>query len=212
MTRARATTAAPRYFKPFHHQASGHIFADGALTFNNPVQIAYNESKLLWSDHLHPDILLSIGTGSVREPELQPEPTLEGESRSAWRYLHRLKVIVTHHTEHSMNSQKAWDNFYAKQLDGTRDLLDRDRELKYRRLNVDFMDQVPKLHEHEQLPLLQSEARSFCEKNQTLIRDTASQLVASLFYLRVEKCARVQPDFQCNGMSKILKRYYKLTR
>ncbi len=38
---------------------------DGALYYNNPIKIANNERKLLWSDvaESHPDIMLSIGTG-----------------------------------------------------------------------------------------------------------------------------------------------------
>jgi hypothetical protein len=211
LARARATSAAPRYFKPFHHQASGHIFADGALSFNNPVQIAHNESKLLWPHHPQPDILLSIGTGSVREPEIQAGPEPERESRSPLRYFHRLKVIVTHQTEQNMNTQKAWDNFYTKQVDNTPGLPEADTERKYRRVNVDFMDQVPKLHEYEQLLILLDEADRFCKENQPFIRGTASQLVASLFYLKFEGSTRNEPDFECKGMTQSILRFLKLT-
>jgi len=36
---------------------------DGAINYSNPVYVADTESKLLWPDHQHPDIVLSIGTG-----------------------------------------------------------------------------------------------------------------------------------------------------
>lgn len=64
----RATTAAPGYFKPFKKPETGQSFIDGAIYHNNPVYVAFEESKLLWPDvrHCLPDIVLSIGTGHNR--------------------------------------------------------------------------------------------------------------------------------------------------
>jgi hypothetical protein len=61
---ARATSAAPTYFKPFVNSRTKEAFLDGAVWHNNPVRIANYESKLLWPDaeECHPDILLSVGT------------------------------------------------------------------------------------------------------------------------------------------------------
>jgi hypothetical protein len=67
MHRARATSAAPRYFKPFHHKATEAVFVDGATNYNNPVKIAETERRLLWPDHPLPDIVLSLGTGIGKE-------------------------------------------------------------------------------------------------------------------------------------------------
>lgn len=65
---ASATTAAPNYFRKFQHRdSSGHFteYYDGALYFNNPVRIAFNERRFLWPDMADrpPDIVLSLGTG-----------------------------------------------------------------------------------------------------------------------------------------------------
>ncbi|KAI1132761.1 hypothetical protein F5Y10DRAFT_230731 [Nemania abortiva] len=64
----RATTAAPGYFKPFTKPETGQSFIDGAIYHNNPIYVAFEESKLLWPDvrHCLPDIVLSIGTGHNR--------------------------------------------------------------------------------------------------------------------------------------------------
>ena len=48
---------------------TGQRFVDGAVYHNNPVYVAFEESRLLWPDvrHCLPDIILSIGTGHNRE-------------------------------------------------------------------------------------------------------------------------------------------------
>jgi patatin-like phospholipase/acyl hydrolase len=62
--RARATSAAPTFFRPLVNGRTKEGYIDGAIFHNNPVRIANYESKLIWPDveELHPDILLSIGT------------------------------------------------------------------------------------------------------------------------------------------------------
>lgn len=68
---AAATSAAPPYFKSFTHSATDLTYLDGALYYNNPVKVIQRERKFLWPDvaDLHPDILLSIGTGQDNETE-----------------------------------------------------------------------------------------------------------------------------------------------
>jgi len=62
---AAATSAAPKYFKTYVHEATNRSYVDGALYYNNPASLAERERKLLWSDteDSEPDILLSIGCG-----------------------------------------------------------------------------------------------------------------------------------------------------
>jgi predicted acylesterase/phospholipase RssA len=62
---AAATSAAPSLFKQFINPRSGQSYVDGALYYNCPAQVAWNESKLLWPElgTRHPDLLLSLGTG-----------------------------------------------------------------------------------------------------------------------------------------------------
>lgn len=66
---AAATSAAPSFFKPFKHPRCDRTYMDGALYYNNPIKIANNERKLLWSDVAdnEPDLVLSIGTGQNLE-------------------------------------------------------------------------------------------------------------------------------------------------
>ena len=62
--RARATSAAPTYFKSFRSARNGRGYLDGALYHNNPVHVADLERRLIWpeTEDSTPDLLLSIGT------------------------------------------------------------------------------------------------------------------------------------------------------
>ncbi|KAL6812923.1 acyl transferase/acyl hydrolase/lysophospholipase [Trichoderma sp. SZMC 28013] len=65
---ARATSAAPPYFKPFTHQKTGCAYIDGAIHHHCPVFVADQERRLLWEDVQDslPDITLSIGSGITK--------------------------------------------------------------------------------------------------------------------------------------------------
>ena len=56
---ARATTAAPTYFKPFKRKK--HIWIDGGIYMNNPSLVAYRRARELWPNEKYE--IISIGTG-----------------------------------------------------------------------------------------------------------------------------------------------------
>lgn len=94
---ARATSAAPPFFKAFEHEASKQVYHDGAIYYNNPVKVAYNERKILWPDIAknEPDILLSIGTGQNLEKvteELGDDVTTVHQARDHQREIQRQKL------------------------------------------------------------------------------------------------------------------------
>ncbi|KAL8902691.1 MAG: hypothetical protein Q9207_004458 [Kuettlingeria erythrocarpa] len=78
---ASATSAAPKFFKPFTSATYPcKTYLDGALYHNNPASVANNERKSLWPDVAEntPDILLSLGTGKdgrLEELTVALEPT-----------------------------------------------------------------------------------------------------------------------------------------
>lgn len=61
---ARATTAAPGYFKPFENQDG--VFYDGGITSNNPTLQVLAEMQVLLS-HAPINCMVSIGTGIMPE-------------------------------------------------------------------------------------------------------------------------------------------------
>ena len=59
---ARATSAAPIFFKPITLKDSGATFVDGAIRASNPIEYVVNEARSLWPDRLV-GCIVSIGTG-----------------------------------------------------------------------------------------------------------------------------------------------------
>ncbi|KAF8242916.1 hypothetical protein K440DRAFT_664454 [Wilcoxina mikolae CBS 423.85] len=187
---ARATSAAPRFFKPFYHEESGNIFSDGALTFNNPIEIAEYERKMLWPDHMHPDILLSIGTGGEPKEEFELGSDLRDpiSQKGLVGYLKRLKAIVAHQNKHVMNSELAWENFRGRKN------LEKLEDQAYLRLNMELLDRIPRIDQVEDLDFLIGEATKYAEDNEVMINNTVTKLIASLFYLRLDEATPDRHD------------------
>ncbi|OBT75280.1 hypothetical protein VF21_05669 [Pseudogymnoascus sp. 05NY08] len=74
---ARATSAAPPYFKPYKG------YHDGVLgAHNNPVNLALREQDLIWDRKgKQPDFVLSLGTGSAIESD---SGDTEGSTNTSW--------------------------------------------------------------------------------------------------------------------------------
>lgn len=118
---AAATSAAPGYFKPFYHQRTKRTFLDGALYHNNPIHVANTERKLLWPDvrDSHPDILLSIGTGTNSQIR---EDTAEHPGHIDREYVH-ISQMYTTATANRDPSVGTW-KFHREQME----LQDKDSE------------------------------------------------------------------------------------
>ncbi|KAF2815263.1 FabD/lysophospholipase-like protein, partial [Mytilinidion resinicola] len=82
---ARATSAAPLYFDPISFGVPPMKYIDGALRYNNPVRVLYDEAKSEWPDRPIACII-SIGTG--KSPPSSGGPRLD-------QLLKSMKDIVT---------------------------------------------------------------------------------------------------------------------
>ena len=133
---ARANSAAPGHFKPFVNHRTRKGYLDGAIYHKNPVEIANHERKLLWPDtaEMHPDILLSVGTGLSGEPDEDERSSTLIESPSTrrgfnmaisrprdgtytlpsrpsrWRLGQSIKGIHTC-LDNVMNAEETWEDF-----------------------------------------------------------------------------------------------------
>jgi hypothetical protein len=70
---ARATTAAPMFFKRIAIGEPGHIkeqFLDAGVGCNNPTQEVLDESRLVFGDDRPLGVLISLGTGQKLTPSL----------------------------------------------------------------------------------------------------------------------------------------------
>jgi len=82
----RATSAATTFFDPITIGPMKQKFADGAVAYNNPIQLVYREAKYMWPERMKDALLISIGTGA------SPGPAFEGNAISI---IKALRTIVT---------------------------------------------------------------------------------------------------------------------
>lgn len=60
----RATSAASTFFDPIKIGPFDQEFADGAIIYNNPIQLVHREAEATWPNRMSNAIVISIGTGS----------------------------------------------------------------------------------------------------------------------------------------------------
>ena len=198
----RATSAAPRYFKSFYHKASGHTFDDGAITYNNPVELANTERKIIWPEQKErdPDILLSIGT--LWSDKDKPDPGKLGKASSKAklgpsRYLKKVFSIAANAIKNDLDCEKTWSSFYYSLNIGEEDGY---RKKKYCRINPKIPDAPPALDSVSSMDDLQAIAQKYCSTSPE-IKHVASALIASLFYFEL-KNANESPQagrWTCEG-------------
>jgi len=107
---ARATSAAPTYFKPF--RKDNNSYTDGGVGFNNPVELLYDKTFALLSANSKKNsvainecpiaYIVSIGTGKMPDLPL-PNP-------NAWRVF-RLKNDIDSIIEQASDTENAHHRF-----------------------------------------------------------------------------------------------------
>ena len=180
----RITSAAPRSFKPFHHEPIKQAYLDGGIYHNNPVFIAERERQLMYPSSIisQPDLILSIGTAmSARQPASPISPqTPQTPRRGVSSHLNSLLKIAQDHIESSMDSEKTWTTFL-----GSLSLSQEDRR-RYVRINPRLRKDPPRLDEINALPQLEQEVKEILA-NDSSIRCVALQLLATMFYFEERK-------------------------
>lgn len=182
---ARATSAAPRIFKPFFHSASGQEYQDGAIYHNNPIDVAYREQKLIWPDMAdsHPDIVLSIGTGYNPNSQTRDTHLSRPGSRGMISYVMGLAKIAMDHIHSSLDSERTWRVFLERTHPPSR-FLDR-----YVRANLALDNDPPSLDNVEMIDTLSEMTRSRFTKDISFIQSISDRLVASSFYFEQSSSA-----------------------
>ncbi|KAF1996801.1 hypothetical protein P154DRAFT_565860 [Amniculicola lignicola CBS 123094] len=211
---ARATSAAPTFFKPFRNSRTREGFLDGAIFHNNPVRIANYESKLLWPDveDCHPDILLSIGTGrheagsenpyddthadrrrlQVRKVFNHAKPALkEKHSIPGWRGFGEVESwigIFKKRVESVLDPELTWQEF-QKDVVGNSSPIAAER---YIRINPRTISRTPKMDDKTQINSLHDEIRTTLSKDdyRMKIEKITHRLIASSFYFEKAGPAR----------------------
>ena len=177
--RARATSAAPPYFKPFSPKQSDREYIDGAVYHNNPIKVADAERKYLWPDveTLEPDILLSIGTGkSSTHLAKEAERWEKHKDESRWsKLVPKVFQIVFARMNDILDSETTWKKFFVNVIQpGT--------SQRYIRINPELTTAPPALDEKDRLLSLEDDVKRSLGSMHEQIRGVADRLVASCFY------------------------------
>ncbi|KAG4284336.1 hypothetical protein FPRO06_08715 [Fusarium proliferatum] len=206
---ARATSAAPTFFQPFVHPETKRTYIDGALMHNNPVSLAYSEVEKIWPGSLPPDIILSIGTGMVVDPEsgkMKIKQNSKLESLKRWiprGYLIRIEAGLG--IIHSSTScHEAWKEFKSMSV------TDRRLRQNCHRLNVGLKQRVEMDDVEKMNSLLEECEKYLCDGTKMIYYDrayrtapehlqtVARRLLASLFYY-VGPLERTMKGGRCVG-------------
>ncbi|ORX91403.1 acyl transferase/acyl hydrolase/lysophospholipase, partial [Clohesyomyces aquaticus] len=173
---ARATSAAPKLFKPFYHEPSKQVYMDGALFHNNPVWIADREWKLLWSNEIcdQPDIVLSLGTAYNPHTRRVPVGRNLPEKRGIITHGRSLMKLAKDHIEDSLDCEKIWADYMSLRPPNT----SQDHFIRY---NVP-LGKVPMLDDIHSMEQLQQDVRAHLSSNSYRIKNLAMQLMATSFY------------------------------
>lgn len=196
---ARATSAAPKIFKPFHHETTRQTYLDGAIYHNNPVIVADRERKLIWPSFkaTQPDIFVSIGTAYYPRPDYAiPTPIQKPHTPRLGVDTHfaGLLKIATDHIAASLNSQEVWRVYL-----GTINPSPEDTS-RFVRLNPVLDEDPPKLDDVRAMRPLQEKVRSQLYRSQRYDK-LAGRLLATLFYFKQDVPGpAVQSSLEVQGM------------
>jgi hypothetical protein len=185
------------FFEPMRH--SGVDCRDGGLKENNPLQIAVNESKKLWGEKAHYDLILSVGSGQADIPQSRPTSKFVIPS---W-----LSDLLTTLLS-TMNGEDAWLRYKDAQ---PQRVLERSS-----RLNVRFPGtKEPALDALEQIDSMESTARAYDKFHERvsntpfspisgitktgMLETLADRLRASLYYLQVKSISQLDEVYIIKG-------------
>ncbi|KAK5102797.1 hypothetical protein LTS08_003597 [Lithohypha guttulata] len=170
---ARATSAAPRIFRPYTHGPTGQTFMDGGIYYNNPIEVALREHRLVWPNNRPegPDVLLSLGTGytGARKARLADPPSLGIVSH----FKQMLKIAVDH-VKSSQNSEEQYRSTY--------DRVPNNLKARFPRLTILVPEGLPKLDDVSAISDLKTVTRENLNSRWSEIRGIANRLLASSFY------------------------------
>lgn len=126
-------------------RSDGEVCRDGGLRGNNPVQIAVDESKVVWGENVPFDLILSVGSGSAGKPKQAPSP---------WGIVPGWVCEMLQTLLATMNGEEAWKQFIGSAENRAR--------ARSHRLNIKFKEeQEPALDDIEQLDDMQKQAEDY---------------------------------------------------
>ncbi|KAJ8067019.1 hypothetical protein OCU04_004399 [Sclerotinia nivalis] len=174
---ARASSAAPPYFRPF----AG--YQDGGLGgHNNPINLAIWEQDIIWNrSKKQPDIVVSLGTGFMQTTKEEAEENSRRISFFNSRCVPRLFASFLNF----FVGESRWRELCNTLAPHVRD--------RYHRFNVEFLGSEPALDDIQVIPGLRQQVQWQASANNE-VQQCADNLLACLFYIELDGV----PIFDCN--------------
>ena len=170
-------------FQPAHIPNVG-SFQDGGLKHNNPVNLALWESRYIWPSVNQPDLVLSLGTGTVLS-----------DSASAPGFRHILKdgflPRLYRSFMSSLDGQRAWRDLVNR--------LDEDTQDDYIRLNISLPDPEPKIDAVDKMDSLRQSVHLQSQGNEE--SKHAFALLSSQFFFKLQALPQKHTSglYSCQG-------------
>jgi hypothetical protein len=175
--RARATSAAPRYFRPYKHEETQRTYIDGAVFHNNPIEVAERERKLIWPEleDSFPDVVISLGTAT--SPSLKRAESIQTPQRGVFNHAANLLRLAKNHMATSIECERIWDRYLNNLPRAV-------RQSRMVRLNPELPGDIPDLDEIKSMSRLQQNVRSRW-RSDLKIYNVAVQLIATCFLFQL---------------------------
>src|SRR5947199_2637516 len=164
----------------------GYLQDGGVGRYNNPIDPATWESRIIYPSNAQPDFTVSIGTGYARKPTSPKIP----HTRSRWTdgYLFRLfRSFMS-----SLDGQNSWSDHLNR--------LDDEARGNHFRLNISLKD-APKLDEIDKMHELRRGVQLHCRTNNDRTVIVWALLASSFFFELDERLTRTYQgkDYECRG-------------
>lgn len=218
LKRARATSAAPPFFKNFFKDDTKGSYLDGALYHNCPVWVAHDERRRIWHDvaDAMPDILLSIGTGtnspdgenglprrstkSYQEEEELSSAKPKLKSSKGFFPMDLWKTVMDR-LGSLMRCNEIWNGFLTETSMSRYGRQGAHRRLI--RIDPDLRGKVPELDDVNEMRHLEKATNQYLRQipPTARIREIAHRLIASTFFFEKDKTSirSISKGFECSG-------------
>jgi hypothetical protein len=186
------------------HESSNQVYIDGGVYYNNSIQVADKERKLIWPElaNSFPDIIVSIGTSYNPKSHSDTINSTPSPLSGVYNHAKQLMKIAKDHISYGLNSERTWETYM--------DVLNPPASHRFRfvRLNAQLNHDPPQLDDVSQMNKLQEEVRNEFWGDQRIKR-AARQLVATSFYFERSGDVHTLPSgtFQCKGTQSPLFNY-----
>ncbi|XDG06361.1 hypothetical protein ABKA04_005976 [Annulohypoxylon sp. FPYF3050] len=207
---ARATTAATPYFKIFQKEETGDQYVESVSQKACPVEVAHQETKLIWSDiaNLPPDIMLSVGTGyNVKDgytSQSGKSTNLDTDSSSSMSIFPLGNPFSKSAREVDKTDDQAcnrmWNKFVSGKFTSTPSNMTEERR-RYVRISPELNIPAVKFDDIQRIDEIEREAEEVLQQNMLVIKEVAHRLIASTFFFEkgVGSVKQTTSGYTCKG-------------